>query len=74
MRKPTGGGNKTDGPDSNQRSKDLSVFSRAVGLFNAGNFEEAKQLFDQLAGIPDASLADAARSRARICERRSRAS
>jgi hypothetical protein len=71
MRKTPGGG-KADGADGNQRSRDLGVFSRAVSLFNAGKFDEAKQLFDQLVGTPDASLAHAARSRALICERRSR--
>jgi hypothetical protein len=74
MKKTPGGGNKSNGPDANQRSRDLIVFSRAVSLFNAGKFGEAKQLFDQLAGVPDASLAYAARSRALICERRSRPS
>jgi hypothetical protein len=70
MKKPPAGGNKSDGPFGSQRSRDLDVFSRAVSLFNAGKFDEAKQLFDQLAKIPDASLADSARSRARMCERR----
>jgi len=71
MKKTTSGG-KSDGPAPNQRAHDLSIFSRAVTLFNAGKFVEAKQLFDQLAGIRDASLAHAARSRALICERRSK--
>ncbi|HEV8037481.1 MAG TPA: hypothetical protein VGP62_01365 [Bryobacteraceae bacterium] len=71
---PGGGNNKSDGADGNQRSRDLSVFSKAVSLFNAGKFAEAKQLFDQLARVPDTSLAHAARSRALICERRSRPS
>jgi hypothetical protein len=74
MKKTTGGGNKSDGAGNDQRSRDLSAFSRAVSLFNAGKFDEAKQLFDQLAGTADASMADAARSRALICERRSRPS
>jgi hypothetical protein len=74
MKKTPGRGNKSDGADGNQRSRDLGVFSRAVGLFNAGKFGEAKLLFDQLTGISDASLAHAARSRALICERRSRPS
>jgi hypothetical protein len=65
MKKTPGGANKSDSADANQRSR---------SLFNAGKFGEAKQLFDQLAGIPDASLAYAARSRALICERRSRPS
>jgi hypothetical protein len=72
MKKSTSGGPKSDGADANQRSRDLTVFSRAVSLFNAGKFGEAKQLFDQLGAVPDASLAHAARSRALICERRSR--
>ena len=58
-----------DGVES-QRLRDLELFSRAVGLFNAGKFGEAKSLFDQLSGIRDASVADAARSRARMCDRR----
>jgi hypothetical protein len=70
--KKTTGGNKSDSAEGSQRARDLSVFTRAVGLFNAGKFGEAKQLFDQLAAVPDASLAHAARSRALICERRSR--
>ncbi len=74
MKKTPSSGNKSDSADVNQRSRDLNVFSRAVSLFNAGKFGEAKQLFDQLAGVPDASLAHAARSRALICERRSRPS
>jgi len=74
MKKTPGGSNKSDSVDGNQRSRDLNVFSRAVSLFNAGKFGEAKQLFDQLARVPDASLAYAARSRALICERRSRPS
>jgi len=74
MKKTAGGSNKSDGADGGQRSRDLGVFSKAVGLFNAGKFDEAKQLFDQLTGIADASLAHAARSRALICERRSRPS
>jgi hypothetical protein len=72
--KKTTGGNKSESAGGNQRARDLGVFTRAVGLFNAGKFAEAKQLFDQLAAIPDASLAHAARSRALICERRSRTS
>jgi hypothetical protein len=72
--KKTTGGHKSDGGDGAQRSRDLGVFSRAVTLFNSGKFAEAKQLFDQLAGVPDASLAHAARSRALICERRNRPS
>jgi len=71
---PGGGNNKSDGADGNQRSRDLSVFSKAVSLFNAGKFAEAKQLFDQLARVPDTSLAHVARSRALICERRTRPS
>ncbi len=71
--KKTTGGNKSETADGNQRARDLSAFTRAVSLFNAGKFGEAKQLFDQLVGVPDASLAHAARSRALICERRSRA-
>jgi hypothetical protein len=74
MKKRPVSGGKSDGAASNQCSQDLTVFSRAVTLFNAGKFEEAKQLFDQLSGIRDASLAHAARSRALICERRSRPS
>lgn len=74
MKKTPTGGAKSEGADGSQRSRDLTVFSRAVSLFNAGKFGEAKQLFDQLAGIPDASLAHAARSRALICERRNRPS
>jgi hypothetical protein len=70
--KKTIGGNKSDNPDGNQRARDLNAFTRAVSLFNAGKFGEAKQLFDQLAAVPDTSLAHAARSRALICERRSR--
>jgi len=70
--KKTTGGNKSESVDGNQRARDLSAFTRAVGLFNAGKFAEAKQLFDQLAAVPDTSLAHAARSRALICERRSR--
>lgn len=61
---------KTDGPDGNPRARDLVVFTRAIGLFNAGKFGQAKELFDQLARTPDASIAHAARSRALICERR----
>jgi hypothetical protein len=72
--KKTTGGNKSESADGSQRTRDLSVFTRAVSLFNAGKFGEAKQLFDQLAAVPDASLAHAARSRALICERRSRPS
>jgi len=74
MKKRTVADSKSDIRVSNQRSQDLTVFSRAVTLFNAGKFGEAKQLFDQLSGIRDASLAHAARSRALICERRSRPS
>jgi hypothetical protein len=74
MKKQPVSGSKSDGAAANQRSQDLTVFSRAVTLFNAGKFGEAKQLFDQLSGIRDASLAHAARSRALICERRSRPS
>lgn len=58
----------------NPRNTDLTTFSRAVTLFNAGKFGEAKQLFDQLSGIRDTSLAHAARSRALMCERRTRPS
>jgi len=66
---------KADGVAApSQRNTDLTTFSRAVTLFNAGKFGEAKQLFDQLSGIRDASLADAARSRSRMCDRRSRPS
>jgi len=72
MKKQPVGGNKSEGATPNPRSHDLGIFSRAVTLFNAGKFGEAKQLFDQLSGIRDASLAHAARSRALICERRSR--
>jgi hypothetical protein len=72
--KKTTGGNKSETVDGNQRARDLTAFTRAVGLFNAGKFGEAKQLFDQLATVPDTSLAYAARSRALICERRSRPS
>ena len=74
MKKRPVSGSKSDGVASNQRSQDLTIFSRAVTLFNAGKFGEAKQLFDQLSSIRDASLAHAARSRALICERRSRPS
>ena len=74
MKKRPVGESKSDGAGLSQRSNDLSIFSRAVTLFNAGKFGEAKQLFDQLSGIRDASLAHAARSRALICERRSRPS
>jgi len=74
MPKSTGRGNhKADGAGSDPHSRDLIVFSRAVGLFNAQKFEEAKELFQQLAGNSGGSLADAARSRALICERRIRA-
>ena len=72
--KKTTGGHKSESADGNQRARDLGAFTRAVSLFNAGKFAEAKQLFDQLAAVPDASLAHAARSRALICERRSRPS
>lgn len=65
---------KADAAPNDQRARDLSVFSRAVNLFNSGKFEEAKGLFQQLAGNSDGSLADAARSRVLICERRIRAS
>jgi hypothetical protein len=74
MPKTPGGSSKSDSADSSRRSRDLSVFSRAVTLFNAGKIDQAKQLFDELTGTPDASIADAARSRSRICERRSRES
>jgi hypothetical protein len=70
--KKTAAVTKTDGPDGNPRARDLGVFTRAVSLFNAGKFGEAKQLFDQLARTPDASIAHAARSRSLICERRGR--
>jgi hypothetical protein len=74
MPKPTGRGNhKADRAANNQRSRDLDVFSRAVHLFNAQKFEEAKELFQQVAGNSGGSLADAARSRVLICERRMRA-
>jgi len=74
MPKSTGrGGHKADAAPNDQRSRDLSVFSRAVNLFNSGKFEEAKELFQQLAGNSGGSLADAARSRALICDRRIRA-
>jgi len=73
MPKSTGRNNKADHAPNDQRSRDLSVFSRAVGLFNSGKFDEAKGLFEQLTGNRDASLADAARSRVLICERRARA-
>jgi len=74
MPKPTGRGNhKADAAPNDQRSQNLNVFSRAVNLFNAQKFEEAKQLFEQLAENSGGSLADAARSRALICERRIRA-
>ena len=72
--KKTTGGNKAEGAGSDQRSRDLNAFSRAVSLFNAAKFDEAKQLFDQIAGTADRSIADAARSRALICERRSQSS
>jgi hypothetical protein len=72
MRKTSSGGNKSDGADGGRRTKDLTIFSRAVDLFNSGKFDQAKQLFEELASTPDASIADAARSRARICEQRSR--
>jgi len=70
MKKPPASGKKVDEAPGAQRTHDLGVFTRAIGLFNAGKFDEAKELFDQLAHIPDASLADAARSRVRMCERR----
>jgi hypothetical protein len=74
MAKTTGGSNKSDGAAASQRSRELSLFSRAVSLFNAGKFGEAKPLFDELSSTPDATIADAARSRARICEQRTRES
>jgi hypothetical protein len=64
------GTEKLDGAAKDQRSRDLEMFSRAVSLFNAGKFDEAKNLFLKLAANADASLGDAARSRALICERR----
>ena len=30
--------------DAAQRTRDLGIFTRAVGLFNAGKFDEAKEL------------------------------
>ncbi len=71
MKKPPASGKKMDGEAPGaQRTRDLGTFTRAVVLFNAGKFDQAKELFDQLTKIPDASLADAARLRARMCERR----
>ena len=71
MKKTPASDKKLDGAaHAAQRTRDLGIFTRAVGLFNAGKFDEAKELFDQLTNIPDASLADAARLRARMCERR----
>ena len=74
MKKTPSVAGKSDSAAGNRRSRDLNTFSRAVTLFNAGKFGEAKQLFDQLVGVPDTSLAHASRSRALICERRSRPS
>ena len=74
IKKTSGGNNKSDVAGNDQRSRDLNAFTRAVSLFNAGKFDEAKELFDQVAGTADRSMADAARSRALICERRSRPS
>lgn len=73
MRKTREGGNKADGAGrTDPRSRELDAFGRAVSFFNAGKFEQAKPLFDQLAGSADRSVADAARSRSLMCERRMR--
>lgn len=46
------------------------LFDEAVGLFRAGNFQEARQRFELAARGPSAEMAHAARQRARMCEQR----
>ena len=51
-------------------AEDLRLFEKAMVKFNSGRFVEAKHLFEQLTNSSDRGLADAARQRKRMCERR----
>lgn len=49
---------------------DLQLYERALDLFNEGNFQAAREAFLTLANSTNRTLADNARSRVNMCERR----
>ena len=49
---------------------DLRSFERAMKEFNDGRFADARELFERLVQSSDTGLADVARQRVRMCERR----
>ena len=51
-------------------AEDLRLFERAIALFNAGRFAEAKQIFEQLTKSSDRGLAHVALLRKRMCDQR----
>jgi hypothetical protein len=49
---------------------ELSIYERAIALFNAGQFQAAKEAFTELAVARNRDLAHSAELRIRMCEKR----
>jgi hypothetical protein len=49
---------------------EMIVYSRAIVLFNTGQFQAAKEAFTELAGARNRDLAHSAELRIRMCDRR----
>jgi hypothetical protein len=49
---------------------ELALYGRAIELFNAGQFQPAKEAFEKLAAARNRDLAHSARLRIRMCEQR----
>jgi hypothetical protein len=56
--------------ETKQPDPDLGIYERAIGLFNEGSFQAAKETFAELAGSSNRNLAHSAEMRIRICEQR----
>ena len=57
-------------PVESLRADSVAAFEAAIRLFRAGEFREAKQRFDELAGASPSEVAHAARAHSRMCEQR----
>lgn len=56
--------------ESTQPDPELALYGRAIELFNAGQFQPAKEAFEKLAAARNRDLAHSAELRIRMCERR----
>lgn len=64
---PASGGQSAAGHDNRGQSE---WFEKAVALFHARKFEQAKEFFERAAGGPAQEMAHAARAYIRMCEQR----